>query len=873
MTIEDWTAEEQNDVLEFYGLDNLKPTEWIDRKRESAIGQVQLSSKSAIKGEASTEQILSSLASLDSARQLLRDDFDPLGLKDPAFIRQVQLSRTAPTELSNTGGVESELSTSILEVSPSNNTSIIITQSSFDARAFLTQVHADTSYEDLHRGRQNLMKASQQRNESLKNLVKQNFDRFVNAKNSTELVFRDMQQRRLTDQDHGTRRAIEAVTVAFQRSQEVYGALMARREREQLIRRKLELFNRYSFIFSLGFRLEQAMRVGEYQTAVMDYRRAKTMLQDAAGHTIQKVLQKIWHGHVEKTLATLRNDLYSKMSNPVFSFSVHSKLVDFLIDLDAQPDPVVSFFTLRKDMLLSQYSDAFDRTMEELKRVTPDVDAAAVPRIILNLVQQRQGAKVSMLNVDVVKCWKIRASFLSSLAELFNRFYSDFGLFLTALLSGRFCRIPTQRATEIASYEERVRSFADEYSEALPKMIQQILDDKLMERLDVQDSSAVALHYGIKAVGQFCTMLQNIWEGKAPPTLARAVQLAVENSTKTILNVIWNAANEDCALLPQFETWQSSGEGFDFSTVLIKGFETLLVQLIDGSSSIVSNLTDTVGGTGELVTEPAEGLDDRLADAITSFLDSLLALVTNARRISNADEIVAAVDAQRNNQSLQDLGVSYRLLTVMTNMLYMRQVAAPHLLDTFAASTMGGASDATKQRIVAAIDRVEARMQEHFLAGKSARIVALIRTGTINSGYDWRSTRSPTEIRPYLLTILLELVGIQTQIYDVSSTILRPLMSALVLDALQEFLRCIQMIRSFGPGGYLQARAESALFQQKLITIMDQEALDIYTAINATLDAGCSNTPDPEEARRIIDQLVRQVDDATSMSFACFQYT
>jgi hypothetical protein len=351
------------------------------------------------------------------------------------------------------------------------------------------------------------------------------------------------------------------------------------------------------------------------------------------------------------------------------------------------------------------------------------------------------------------------------------------------------------------------------------------------------------------------------------------VQLAVENSTKTILNVIWNAANEDCALLPQFETWQSSGEGFDFSTVLIKGFETLLVQLIDGSSSIVSNLTDTVGGTGELVTEPAEGLDDRLADAITSFLDSLLALVTNARRISNADEIVAAVDAQRNNQSLQDLGVSYRLLTVMTNMLYMRQVAAPHLLDTFAASTMGGASDATKQRIVAAIDRVEARMQEHFLAGKSARIVALIRTGTINSGYDWRSTRSPTEIRPYLLTILLELVGIQTQIYDVSSTILRPLMSALVLDALQEFLRCIQMIRSFGPGGYLQARAESALFQQKLITIMDQEALDIYTAINATLDAGCSNTPDPEEARRIIDQLVRQVDDATSMSFACFQYT
>jgi len=52
-----------------------------------------------------------------------------------------------------------------------------------------------------------LQRSIDQRNEAVKNMVKENFSRFINAKNSVELVFNDMKQRGLTSSDHGLSQA------------------------------------------------------------------------------------------------------------------------------------------------------------------------------------------------------------------------------------------------------------------------------------------------------------------------------------------------------------------------------------------------------------------------------------------------------------------------------------------------------------------------------------------------------------------------------------------------------------------------------------------------------------------------------------------
>lgn len=112
-------------------------------------------------------------------------------------------------------------------------------------------------------------------NEGLKNLVKQNFDRFVNAKNSVEIVYADMKSRGLADGDHGLSKAsnslsrthiydflfINCITEAFQKAQEVFHPLLARRGQEEQIRMRLKIYEKYSFIFSLGGKFEKYIQL------------------------------------------------------------------------------------------------------------------------------------------------------------------------------------------------------------------------------------------------------------------------------------------------------------------------------------------------------------------------------------------------------------------------------------------------------------------------------------------------------------------------------------------------------------------------------------------------------------------------------------
>lgn len=96
----------------------------------------------------------------------------------------------------------------------------------FHPRHFIRTVHRDTSFTDLVSGVIHLQGSSQQRSDTLKNLVKQNFGRFINAKNSVELVYQDMKQRGLTSEDHGLRNSFDSIQGT---SENISSLLLSRR--------------------------------------------------------------------------------------------------------------------------------------------------------------------------------------------------------------------------------------------------------------------------------------------------------------------------------------------------------------------------------------------------------------------------------------------------------------------------------------------------------------------------------------------------------------------------------------------------------------------------------------------------------------------
>ena len=81
---------------------------------------------------------------------------------------------------------------------------MIIANNKFQPRHFLLHVHRDTSYHDLVAGEDRLRRGVDQQAEAQKNLVHQNFDRFVSAKNTIDHVYEEMKTKQLNEeQDYG----------------------------------------------------------------------------------------------------------------------------------------------------------------------------------------------------------------------------------------------------------------------------------------------------------------------------------------------------------------------------------------------------------------------------------------------------------------------------------------------------------------------------------------------------------------------------------------------------------------------------------------------------------------------------------------------
>lgn len=96
----------------------------------------------------------------------------------------------------------------ILESSPP---SIMLTSPNFDARLCLRLVHQYTAYEDLLKSTGHLDEGIDSRKGVLKLLVRENFDRFVNAKNSIDSVYADIRAKGMNSGDFGMRPATASV--------------------------------------------------------------------------------------------------------------------------------------------------------------------------------------------------------------------------------------------------------------------------------------------------------------------------------------------------------------------------------------------------------------------------------------------------------------------------------------------------------------------------------------------------------------------------------------------------------------------------------------------------------------------------------------
>ena len=201
-----------------------------------------------------------------------------------------------------------------------------ITNRQFSSEEFLKTVHPDTSFNDLQRSTKLLEQKISDKKEAQRNLVKQNFERFVSAKATIDAVFLEMQSQGLTTGDYGLAKCRDSVLQASNKVKDLYAPLLEDQQREAELRRKLAWVNRHRWLLEAPNNLRELWQIGDVGGFV---KKANELTQQWKAYSEREspMLEKMsgfWQLQVLSIIKTAVVDLRDRLSG-YFSSSAEAQ--------------------------------------------------------------------------------------------------------------------------------------------------------------------------------------------------------------------------------------------------------------------------------------------------------------------------------------------------------------------------------------------------------------------------------------------------------------------------------------------------------------------------------------------------------------------
>lgn len=219
---------------------------------------------------------------------------------------------------------------------------VIYHSEKFDSKFFLARIHQNTSAYDLEAAGDALKRDLQSRKEQLKKLVKENFDCFISCKNTIDDIHSKLQQIESAKEGTGTvhlNNAIAEVDVVAKRA---FAPLLERQAQVERIRSVQGMLQRFRTLFNLPSMIRANISKGEYDLAIREYKKAKSLVLYSHVGILSRVLEE-----VDKIVQEFKEMLYKKMEDPHIEIAQLENTIRLLLELEPDSDPVWHYLTIQ----------------------------------------------------------------------------------------------------------------------------------------------------------------------------------------------------------------------------------------------------------------------------------------------------------------------------------------------------------------------------------------------------------------------------------------------------------------------------------------------------------------------------------------------
>ncbi|XP_076938184.1 exocyst complex component SEC5B-like [Bidens hawaiensis] len=256
---------------------------------------------------------------------------DPLGLGviDTRTLRLV--NEYAASSPANSDKIDSDMREKLMYYSEK-----------FDPKLFLSRVHRDTPAADLEAGAMALKTDLKGRTQQRKQLVKENFDCFVSCKTTIDDIESKLRRIEEDPEGCGTSHLYSSIQGVTSVANRAFAPLLERQAQAEKIRSVQGMLQRFRTLFNLPSAIRGNISKGEYDLAVREYRKAKSIVLPSHVGILKRVLEE-----VEKVMQEFKGMLYRSMEDPQIDLTNLENVVRLLLELEPESDPVRHYLNIQ----------------------------------------------------------------------------------------------------------------------------------------------------------------------------------------------------------------------------------------------------------------------------------------------------------------------------------------------------------------------------------------------------------------------------------------------------------------------------------------------------------------------------------------------
>ncbi|XP_060198575.1 exocyst complex component SEC5A-like [Lycium barbarum] len=212
----------------------------------------------------------------------------------------------------------------------------------FDPKLFLSRIHQDTSASELESGALAVKTDLKGRTLQKKQLVKENFDCFVSCKTTIDDIESKLRRIEEDPEGSGTSHLFNCVEGVSSIANRAFGPLFERQAQAEKIRSVQGMLQRFRTLFNLPSTIRHSISTGEYDLAVREYRKAKSIVLPSHVGILKRVLEE-----VERVMQEFKGKLYKSMEDPQIDLTNLENNVRLLLELEPESDPVWHYLNIQ----------------------------------------------------------------------------------------------------------------------------------------------------------------------------------------------------------------------------------------------------------------------------------------------------------------------------------------------------------------------------------------------------------------------------------------------------------------------------------------------------------------------------------------------